>query len=130
MLTSGEVIFSDEYRWANRNRKNEIKQPHKDLLAYMIRMVEEKQPRLSNQQAKAKGVQEFLRAAGLQVLCIDSFNKGLTGLSILDEETKKELAFIKTNSVLINSIYDLYFDGVFSTSGGPEVETIQGTLGF
>lgn len=124
------MIFLDEYRWANRNRRNEIKQPHKDLLAYMIRMVLENQPMISNQQAKAKGVQEFLRSAGLGVLCIDSYNESGSGMYILDEETKKELAFIKTNSVLINIIYDLYFSGAFSTSGGAEVENVQSSLDF
>lgn len=130
MLTQRKIIFLDEYRWANRNRRNEIKQPHKDLLAYMIRMVIENQPMISNQQAKAKGVQEFLRSAGLGILCVDSYNESGSGLLILDEETKKELAFIKTNSVLINIIYDLYFSGVFSTSGGAEVENIQSSLDF
>lgn len=124
------MIFLDEYRWANRNRRNEIKQPHKDLLAYMIRMVLENQPMISNQQAKAKGVQEFLRSAGLGILCIDSYNESGSGMYILDEETKKELAFIKTNSVLINIIYDLYFSGAFSTSGGAEVENVQSSLDF
>lgn len=130
MLNKGQVVFPNEYRWANRNRRNEIKQPHKDLLIYMIRMAEEKEPILSKQQAKAKGVQEFLRAAGLRILCVDSFNEDGSGLSILDEESRKELAFIKTNSVLINSIYDLYFEGGFSTSGGPEVEVNQTIFDF
>lgn len=93
-------------------------------------MVIENQPMISNQQAKAKGVQEFLRSAGLGILCVDSYNESGSGLLILDEETKKELAFIKTNSVLINIIYDLYFSGVFSTSGGAEVENIQSSLDF
>lgn len=49
---------------------------------------------------------------------------------VLDEVGKNELAFIKTNSVLINVLYDLYFNGTFSTSGGPEAENKQNSLEF
>lgn len=130
MLNQDKIIFLEEYRWSTRNRKNEIKQPHKDFLAYLIRMEEERQPTLTSLQAKARGVQAFLRASGLKVLCIDSFTDSGSGLLVLDELSKKELAFIKTNSVLINVLYDLYFNGAFSASGGPEAENMQSCLDF
>lgn len=130
MLNKDKIIFLEEYRWSTRNRKNEIKQPHKDYLAYLIRMEEERQPTLTSLQAKARGVQVFLRASGLKVLCIDSFTDSGSGLLVLDELSKKELAFIKTNSVLINVLYDLYFNGAFSASGGPKAENKQSSLDF
>lgn len=130
MLNKDKIIFLEEYRWSSRNRKNEIKQPHKDYLAYLIRMEEERHPTLNSLQAKARGVQAFLRASGLKVLCIDSYADSGSGILVLDEVGKKELAFIKTNSVLINVLYDLYFNGTFSTSGGPEVENKQNSLDF
>lgn len=130
MLNTDKVTFSEEYRWASRNRKNEIKQPHKDYLAYLIRMEEERRPTLTSMQSKARGVQTFLRASGLKVLCIDSFTNSESGLLLIDEVSEKELAFIKTNSVLINVIYDLYFNGAFSASGGPEAENMQSSLDF
>lgn len=130
MNNRNEKIFPSEYIWASRNRKNEIKKPHKDYLAYLIRMEEEQHPTLTSLQAKARGVQAFLRASGLKVLCIDSFTDSGSGLLVLDELSKKELAFIKTNSVLINVLYELYFKGDFSASGGPEAENKQNNLEF
>lgn len=122
MLNQDKIILLEEYRWASRNRKNEIKKPHKDYLLYLIRIEEEKHPTITSSQAKARGVQNFLRLCGLKVLCIDSFSENGSGLMILDETTQEEIAFIKTNSVLINVIYDLYFSGLFSASGGPKAE--------
>lgn len=130
MPNKDKIVFLEEYRWSSRNRKNEIKQPHKDYLAYLIRMEEERQPTLTSLQTKARGVQAFLRASGLKVLCIDSYADSGSGILVLDEVGKNELAFIKTNSVLINVLYDLYFNGTFSTSGGPEAENKQNSLEF
>lgn len=130
MQNKDKITFLEEYKWSSRNRKNEIKKPHKDYLTYLIRMEEERQPTLTSVQAKARGVQTFLRASGLKVLCIDSFTDSGSGLFLIDENSKKELAFIKTNSVLINVIYDLYFNGAFSASGGPEAESQQKSLDF
>ena len=108
-----KIVFPPNYPTSKRNEQYALKLPHKDLLAYGIRMVEEEEPMLSPLQAKAKGVQQFLLAAGINVLCVDSHDGNVSGLSILNAETKDELAFIKTNSVLINMLYDLYFDGAF-----------------
>lgn len=130
MQNKDKIIFLEEYRWSSRNRKNEIKKPHKDYLTYLIRMEEERQPTLTSIQSKARGVQTFLRLSGLRVLCIDSFTDRGSGLLLIDENSKKELAFIKTNSVLINVIYELYFNGAFSASGGPEAESRQKSFSF
>lgn len=109
-----EIVFAEEYPNLNRNEQYALKLPHKDLLAYAIRIVEEAEPMLSPLQAKAKGVQRFLRAAGLNVFCVDSHDGNVSGLAILNAKNKEELAFIKTNSVLINMLYDLYFEGTFA----------------
>lgn len=128
--TSSKIVFPNEYLIASRSRKKEIKEEQKSLLSYYIRLASEHEPMLSAAKAKAKGVQNFLCDAGLDVLCIDSIGESGTGLLIIDSNTKNELAFIKTNSVLINVIYDLYFEGIFANSGGKEKANTQGTLGF
>ena len=128
--TPCKIVFPNEYLMASRSRKKEIKEEHKSLLSYYIRLASEREPMLSAAKAKAKGVQNFLFDAGLDVLCIDSIEGGGTGLLIVDRKTKNELAFIKTNSVLINVIYDLYFEGILANSGGQEKANIQGSLGF
>lgn len=123
-------IFPDDYLLYSKDQRLKIKEKNNDLLLYYIRLALEAEPMLSSLKCKAKGVENFLNIAGVKVLCVDSYIDNSSGISICDCSTKKELAFIKTNSVLINKLYDLYYSGKFSALGGPAAENIQNTFTF
>lgn len=127
---SPKIVFPTEYISSGRVKKKDIKIKFNDLLSYYIRLVGEREPMLSTIKMKAKGVQDFLCDAGLAVQCLDTIGDSGSGLLIIDVKTKNELAFIKTNSVLINAIFDLYFSGVFAELGGPNAANAQAVLDF
>jgi hypothetical protein len=125
-----KITLPTEYISSGRIKKKEIKSKLNDLLTYYIRMVGEAEPMLSPIKMKAKGLQNFLSDAGIAIICLDEIGDSGSGLLIIDYETKKDLAFIKTNSVLINVIFDLYFTGVFAESGGPKSANNQADFKF
>lgn len=130
MTQKQSIIFPIEYIDAKRNQRYELKKDHKDLLDYYIRLALEKEPMLSANQVKSKGVQNFLLDAHIDVLCVDTYRDNEYGILIVDRISKKELGFIKNSSVLINVIYDFYFSGKLAASGGPKAAIEQGIFGF
>lgn len=89
---------------------------HKALFTKLIDALTEQHPHLKSWQIKAMAIEQFLLAAGIDVICIDTVNGKDYGTGIFHKETNEKIAFIKTNSMVVNILHDLYFKGVFDSS--------------
>lgn len=124
-MSQKKEIFPADFLKLKKNQQVEIKTKSKDLLSYYVRLSLEKEPTLTTLQSKAKGLEIFLKRGGIQLICFDSFADDISGISICELSSRKEIFFIKNNSVLINIIYELYYSGKFSEYGGPNPENLQ-----
>ncbi|EOZ8645499.1 hypothetical protein ACQWTT_001250 [Acinetobacter baumannii] len=129
-MSKKNEIFPDDFLQLKKNQQVEIKSKNKDLLSYYVRLSLEKEPTLTTLQSKAKGLETFLNRGGIQLICIDSYVGDITGISLCELSSRKEIFFIKNNSVLINIIYELYYSGKFSEYGGPDPENLQNVFIF
>lgn len=93
---------------------------HKVLFANLIDSLREENPHLKSCQIKAMAIEKFLGAAGIDVICIDTFYGSEYGTGIFNKQTRKKIGFIKTNALVVNALHDLYMEGVFNNLNAEE----------
>lgn len=109
-----KVNFANTLDSSDGLASRKYKSEHKALFAYLIDSLTEESPHLKSCQIKAMAVEKFLGAAGIDVICIDTFYRSDYGTGIFNKQTRKKIGFIKTNAPVVNALHDLYFDGVFN----------------
>ncbi len=87
---------------------------HKELFAELNDSLTGQYPHLKSCQIKAMAIEKFLLAAGVDVICIDTVHGKEYGTGIFHKVTNEKIAFIKNNSLVVNILHDLYFQGVFN----------------
>lgn len=108
-----KIIFVERSK-DNTQRKSSAE--HKAIFNQLILDLTEAYPHLKSTQVKAMAVEKFLHGAGIvDVSCLESYENGSYGVGIFNKDTKEKIAFIKTNSFVVNVLNDLYNDGVFDS---------------
>lgn len=93
---------------------------HKAVFAYIMERLTEENQHLKSCQIKAMAIEKFLGAAGIDVICFDTFDGSEYGTGIFNKQTRKKIGFIKTNALAVNALYDLYMEGVFNNLNAEE----------
>ncbi|NNH77408.1 hypothetical protein HLH17_06935 [Acinetobacter sp. ANC 5380] len=115
MKLPDKIVFHEDYESLDKSKKAAIKADHRDKLLYRTRLVEEETPSISPRKAKAKGLSQFLKLAGIGLICIESQVGKDMGLGIYDPTSLNEICFISNKDNLMNKFYNFYYGGIFDS---------------
>lgn len=112
MIMSAEKC-SDDSEYKGGLGLKDSNPAHKVFFDRLIHDLTLKHPQLKSCQVKALALEQFLLAEGIDVLCIDSYDGKEYGVGIFTKDTKEKIGFIRTNAVVVNSLYAMYSKGIF-----------------
>lgn len=113
MKLPDKIVFHENFQVLSRSEKAKIKDDHRDKLLYITRLIKEETPNLPPRKATARGLNTFLKLAGVNAVCIESQVNDIVGMSFFNPETSEEICFIGCKENLMNKLYDFYYDGYF-----------------